>query len=128
MAFTEIFSLISALSLFAIAISLVPALLRFGRALKQMEIFFGSLNRQVEPLCHSLTEAANELQSLASSLNDKAEKAEQIIHTAQLSAETLLTASRMCQEAVRPFVSGLGGFAAGVRAFSHFLGASRKKV
>jgi len=134
-AFMETFAIIGALSLFAIAISLfaivialVPTLLRFGRALKQAEILFESLNRQVEPLCHSVTDAANELRSLSAALGDKVEKTEEVIRTAQLSAETLLTTSRMCKESLRPFISGLGGFTAGVRAFSHFLGASRKKT
>lgn len=126
MTFTETFSLISALSLLAIAITLIPVLLRFGRTLREMEIFFQSLNQQIDPLCRSLTDAGNELQTLSRSLNNAAGKTEAVIDTARLSADTLLTTSRMFKEALRPCISSLGGFSAGVRAFAHFLGTSRK--
>ncbi len=123
---SDFFSLLSAVSLFAIAIALVPTFMQFRRTLQKLEICIESINKHVDPLCRSLTEAANEIQLLSISLGDKVEKTDAVIYTAQKSAETLLTTTTMFKEAVRPFITTLGGFSAGVVAFSQFLNRSRK--
>ena len=120
------FSLLSAVSIFAIAITLVPTFLQFRRTLQKAEIFFDSLNKHVDPLCQSLTEAANEIQGLSLSMGDTLKKTDSVIYTAQKSADTLLTTSTMFKETVRPFITKIGGFSAGIIAFSHFLNRSRK--
>jgi len=123
---SEFFSLLSALSLFAIAIALVPTFLQFRRTLQKLEICIETLNKHVDPLCQSLTEAANEIQLLSISLSDKLEKTDTVIYTAQKSAETLLTTATMIKETARPFITQIGGFNAGIMAFSHFLNRSWK--
>lgn len=123
---SDFFSLLSAGSLFAIAITLVPALLQFRRTLQKIEVLIEALNKKVDPLCQSLTEAANEIQCLSISLNDKLERTDAVIYTAQRSADMLLTTTAMLKETVRPFITQIGGFSAGVMAFSHFLNRSWK--
>ena len=126
MTYLDFFSLLSALSLFAIAIALVPTFLQFRRTLQKLEVSIEVLNEQMEPLCKSITEAANEIQILAISLSDKLEKTDAVIYTAQKSAETLLTTTTLIKETVSPFITTLGGFSAGIMAFSHFLNRSWK--
>jgi uncharacterized protein YoxC len=121
---SDFFSLLSAVSLFAIAVALVPTFLQFRRTLQKIEIFIETLNGHVDPLCRSLTEAANEVQILSISLSDKVEKTDAVIYTAQRSAEALLTTTTLIKETVRPFVTTLGGVSAGIMAFSHFLNRS----
>ena len=123
---SDFFSLLSAVSLFAIAIALVPTFLQFRRTLQKLEVFIGALNTHVDPLCRSLTEAANEIQLLSLSLSDKVEKTDAVIYTAQRSAETLLSTTTLIKETVRPFVTTLGGVSAGIMAFSHFFNRSGK--
>lgn len=123
---SDFFSLLSAGSLFAIAITLVPTFLQFRRTLQKIEVLTESLSKNVDPLCQSLTEAANEIQYLSTSLNDKLEKTAAVIYTAQRSADMLLTTTAMLKETVRPFITQIGGFSAGVIAFSHFLNRSWK--
>jgi len=120
--------MLSAVSLFAIAITLVPIFLQFRRTLQKAEILIEALNTNVDPLCQSLTEAADEIQVLALSLSDKLEKTDSIIYTAQKSADTLLTTTTMLKDTVRPFITKIGGFSAGIMAFSHFLNRSRKNT
>ena len=126
MTYLNFFSLLSALSLFAIAIALVPTFLQFRRTLQKTEVLLETLNTHVDPMCQSLTEAANEIQLLSISLSDKLEKTDTVIYTAQKSAETLLTTATMIKETARPFITQIGGFSAGIMAFSNFLSRSRK--
>ena len=126
MTYLDFFSLLSAVSLFAIAITLAPTFLLFRRTLLKTEILIETLNTHVDPLCRSLTEAANEIQLLSISLSDKLEKTDTVIYTAQKSAETLLTTATMIKEKARPFITQIGGFSAGIMAFSNFLSRSRK--
>ncbi|MFH1021412.1 MAG: DUF948 domain-containing protein [Pseudomonadota bacterium] len=126
MTYLDFFSLLSAVSLFAIAITLVPTFLQFRRTLQKTEILIEALNTHVDPLCRSLTEAANEIQILSISLSDKLEKTDAVIYTAQKSADVLFTTTTMLKETVRPFITQIGGFSAGVMAFSHFLNRSWK--
>jgi len=121
---SEFFSLLSALSLFAIAITLVPTFLQFRRTLQKTEVLIETLNTHVDPLCRSLTEAANEIQLLSISLSDKLEKTDAVIYTAQKSADALLTTTTLFKESVRPVITTLGSVSAGVMAFSHFLNRS----
>ena len=123
---SDFFSLLSAVSLFAIAIALVPTFLQFRRTLQKIETCTETLNKHVDPLCQSLTEAANEIQLLAVSLNDKLDKTDAVIYTVQKSADTLLTTTTLLKETARPFITQIGGFSAGVMAFSHFLNRSWK--
>ena len=106
---SDFFSLLSAVSLFAIAVALVPTFLQLRRTLQKIEVFIEDLNGQVDPLCQSLTEAANEIQLLSISLSDKLEKTDAVIYTAQRSAETLLTTTTLIKDTVRPFITTLGG-------------------
>lgn len=126
MTFSEFFSLLSAVSLFAIAIALVPTFLQFRRTLQKLEVFIEALNTHVDPMCQSLTEAASEIQMLSISLSDKLDKTDTVIYTAQKSADTLLTTATMIKETARPFITQIGGFSAGIMAFSHFLNRSWK--
>ena len=123
---SDFFSLLSAVSLFAIAIALVPTFLQFRRTLRKLEIFVEALNQHVDPMCQSLTEAANEIQLLSISFSDKLEKTDAVIYTAQKSADTLLTTTTLIKETVRPFITQIGGFSAGIMAFSQFLNRSWK--
>ena len=123
---SDFFSLLSAVSLFAIAAALVPTFLQFRRTLRKTEVFIEALNKHMDPLCQSLTDAATEIQLLSISLSDKLEKTDAVIYTAQKSADTLLTTTAMLKETVRPFITQIGGFSAGVMAFSHFLNRSWK--
>ncbi|MGV1098692.1 DUF948 domain-containing protein [Thiovibrio sp. JS02] len=122
MTFTEILTLLGALSLFAIAIVLIPTILQLRRSLNQVEIFIQSLNRHIDPLCKSLTEATRELQTLTLSLNDKVERTDSILRTVQKSADSLLTTSHTLKEIVRPIITNMGGISAGIRTFTHILG------
>lgn len=123
---SDFFSLLSAVSLFAIAVALVPTFLQFRRTLQKLEVCIENLNKHVDPLCQSLTEAGNEIQLLCISLSDKLEKTDTVIYTAQKSAEILLSTATMVKETARPFITQIGGFSAGVMAFSHFLNRSWK--
>lgn len=124
MTYLNFFSLLSALSLFAIAIALVPTFLQFRRTLQKTEVLLETLSTHVDPLCKSLTEAANEIQLLSISLGDKLEKTDAVIYTAQKSADALLTTTTLFKESVRPVITTLGSVSAGVMAFSHFLNRS----
>lgn len=124
---TDILQLIAALSVFAVAIALVPALLQMRRTLKKTETFVDTLNKHADPLCKSLTDAANELQVLSLSLTDKVEKTDAVIETAKHSADTVLMASQMLRDTVRPFISTVGGLGAGFKTFSFLLGKSFSK-
>jgi hypothetical protein len=126
--FSDFFTLLSAVSIFAIAITLVPTFMQFRRTLQKAEVFCDALNKHVDPLCQSLTEAAIEIKQLSLSFGDKLEKTETIISTAQQSADILLTTSSMLKETARPFITQIGGISAGVMAFSHFLNRSWTKT
>lgn len=123
---SEFFSLLSAISLFAIAIALVPTFLQFRRTLQKLEVCIENLNRHIDPMCVSLTEAANEFQLLSLSLNEKMEKTDKVIDTARKSVEILFSTATLFKETVRPVITQVGGFSAGVLAFSHFLTRSKK--
>lgn len=124
----DFFSLLSAASLFAIALAFVPALLQLRRTLRQTELMAENLNRQLEPMCTSISEAAREVQITALTLGAKVDETESAINAVRKSAEILLATSGALKEAVRPVVTGIGGISAGVLAFSHFLNKSWKKT
>jgi uncharacterized protein YoxC len=124
---SDFFTLLSAVSIFVIAITLVPTFLQLRRTLQKAEVFCDALNKHVDPLCQSLTEAATEIKQLSLSFGDKLEKTEAVISTAQQSADILLTTSSMLKETARPFITQVGGISAGVLAFSRFLNRSWKK-
>jgi len=119
---TEILTLLGALSLFAIAMAVIPAILQLRRSLAEVELLIQSLNRHVDPLCKSLTEAGKELQILTLTLNDKVERTDTILRTVQKSADTLLATSNTLKQIARPLISNMGGVSAGVRTFTHILG------
>ncbi len=123
---SDIFPIIGYLSLFAVAISLVPTILQLRRALKKTEILVDSLNSNIDPLCKSLTEAATEFRILSASLNGKVEQTDVVLETAQKSADTLLLATTMVKDSVKPFITTVGGVGAGIKAFSYFLGKALK--
>ena len=127
MAPSDIFFIVGAFSLFAIAMALIPVLLQYKRTLRKTENLVECLNKHADPLCKSLTEAASELQILSLSLNDKLEQSDAILKNVKNSTETLLLMSSMAKDTVKPFITGFGGLAAGVRAFSYFLAKSGRK-
>lgn len=119
--------MVGTFSLFAIAVALLPVLLQFKRTLRKTENLLDDLNRHVDPLCKSLTEAASELQILSLSLNDKVEQSDAILKNLKHSTDTILLASSLAKDTLKPFITGFGGLAAGVKAFSYFLGKSGSK-
>ena len=123
---SEIFQIIIAMSAFAGAVAIIPALLQAKRTLKKAETFMDSLNNHVEPMCRAITDAANDLQSLSVSIEDKVEKTDAIITTARHSVDTLNTTSRMLKNTVTPLITHVGGISAGIAAFSHLFNRSKK--
>lgn len=121
MATTDIFFLVGAFSLFAIATALVPALIQLRRTLRKTENFVDALNHHVDPLCKSLTDAATELQMFSLAWGENAEQADTILKSVKQSTDTLVMASSLAKDALKPFITGFGGIAAGVKAFSYFL-------
>ncbi|HCC54635.1 MAG TPA: hypothetical protein DEQ20_06900 [Desulfobulbaceae bacterium] len=126
MTYSDFFSMLSAVSLFAIAVAIVPTFLQFRRTWQKIEVFIDALNTHVDPLCKSLTKASHEIQLLSISLSDKLEKTDKVIYTAQKSADILLTTATILKETVSPFISKIGGFSTGIMTFAHFLNRSLK--
>lgn len=123
----DFFSMLSAASLFAITLALIPALLQLRRTLQQIETLTESLNHKSEPFCDAIIEAAREIQITALTLGAKVEETDDAINAVRKSAEILLITSTALKDAVRPIVTGIGGVSAGVLAFSHFLNKTWKK-
>ena len=124
---SEIFQIIIGLSAFACAVAIIPALLQARRTLKKAEVFMDSLNSHVDPLCKSITNAADELQKMSVSIKDKAEKTDAIIDIAMHSVNTLHSTSNMLKGTVTPFITHVGGISAGLATFAHFFNRSRNK-
>ena len=116
----DAFTILGSVSLIVIATTLALVLSQIRRTFRKAELLLDTLNRDVGPLCKSMTDAATELEALSIVLYDKVDRSDRIFETVQQSADTLLLASNMVRETVLPVVTNVGGFAAGVRAFSHF--------
>lgn len=128
MTYSDFFSLLSAVSLFSIAVALVPTLLQFRRTWQKIEVFIDSLNTHVDPLCRALTETSHEIQTLSLSINNKLKNIDAAIYTAQKSADILLSTTTILKETVSPFITQIGGFSAGIMTFAHFLNRSWKTI
>jgi len=123
---SEVFQMIIALSVFAGAVALIPVLLQAKRTFKKAERLLDSLTVHAEPMCKSITEAADDLRELSVSLNDKVEKTDAIINMARHSVDTLHNTSNMLKSTVTPIITNVGGISAGIATFAHFLNKSRK--
>lgn len=121
MTFSDFLAILSTTSLVAIAVALVPTLIRLQRTLHKTEALLTSLNSQSEPLCRSLTCTSDEIRSLATNLNSKMDTLDGAARTAQHAADILLTTSQLLRETTRPVITSLGGALAGISAFSHVL-------
>lgn len=127
MASADIFFLVGAFSLFAIAVALVPVLIQLKRTLRKTESLVDSLNNHVDPLCKSLDETSSEMQIFFLGMNDKIEQTDVILHNIKKSTDTLVMASTLAKDALKPFITGFGGISAGVKAFSYFLAKTGNK-
>lgn len=127
MTIADFFSILSAVSLFVIALALVPVLFQLRRTLQEIETLTESLNRKSESFCDAVIEAAKEVQITALTLGAKVDETDAAIGAVRRSAEILLVTSTALKDAVRPIVTGIGGVSAGVLAFSHFLNKTWKK-
>lgn len=126
MTISDFFLLIASISLAVVAFITVPALLQIRRTFKKTETLIDTLNKEIGPLARSLKETASELQILSITLNSKVEKTDRIIKTVQHSADTLLLSSRMVKDIAVPVLAQIGGFRAGVKAFTNFFTKSSK--
>ena len=126
MTINEFFILVASISVAVVAFSAVPALLQCKRAFKRMETFFDEFNSDFKPLAKSISDAASEIELLATTLNEKTEKSDKIINTIKHSADTLKMATDLIKDAVIPVVASAGGIRAGIKAFTYFLTKSYK--
>ncbi|MFZ5776087.1 MAG: hypothetical protein ACOY3Z_11450 [Thermodesulfobacteriota bacterium] len=127
MTLPDFLAMLGSLSLFAIAVVLVPTLIRLQHTLRRAEELLASLHAQSAPLCDSLTNAANEVRTLAVNMGQRLDTVENAAQTAKHAADIFLTTSRLLRETTRPVITSLGGVLAGISAFSHMLGGGKKK-
>lgn len=126
MTISDFFLLIASISVAVVAFMAVPALLQIRRTYKGAQTFIDTLNKEIGPLSRSLKETAAELEILSTTLNAKLEKTDRIIKTVQHSADILLLSSKMVKDIAIPVMTQIGGFRAGVKAFTHFFTKSSK--
>ncbi len=122
----DFFLVIVIISLAVLVGVLAPAILQISRSARKAEAFFDTINQEIGPLLKSLSQTSIELQKLTSSLNDKVNKTDQIIETVKQSSDTLLITTHILKNTVTPLATQVGGFYAGVKAFTHFFTKSGK--
>lgn len=122
---TDLFIILAGLSLVAIAVALIPAILQIRRTYAKAEVVLDNVAKEVTPLCRQLTSAASEVELLSASLAGKVDQTDKAFEALRQSADTLLLASNLVKEAVRPVVTNIGGLSAGIKTFTSFLFRSR---
>ncbi len=122
---SDLFIILAGLSLVAIAVTLIPTILQIRRTYAKAEGLIDNVGKELPPLCQRITSAAGQVEGLAASLSNKIDQTDKAFQALRQSADTLLLTSKLVKEAVRPIVTNIGGFSAGIRAFTHFLFRSR---
>lgn len=122
---TDFFIILAGLSLVAVAVALIPAILQIRRTYAKAELLIDSANKEIGPLCRQVSSAAGEIEILSASLAGKVEQTDKAFQALRQSADTLLLTSNMVKEAVRPVVTNIGGLSAGIKTFTSFLFRSR---
>lgn len=122
---SDLFIILAGLSLVAIAVTLIPTILQIRRTYAKAEGLIDNVGKELPPLCQRITSAAGQVERLAASLSNKIDQTDKAFQALRQSADTLLLTSKLVKEAVRPIVTNIGGFSAGIRAFTHFLFRSR---
>ncbi|MEW6500962.1 MAG: DUF948 domain-containing protein [Thermodesulfobacteriota bacterium] len=122
---TDFFIILAGLSLVAVAVALIPAILQIRRTYAKAELLIDSANKEIGPLCRQVSSAAGEIEILSASLAGKVEQTDKAFQALRQSADTLLLTSTMVKEAVRPVVTNIGGLSAGIKTFTSFLFRSR---
>jgi uncharacterized protein YoxC len=122
----NIFLIVAALSLAGIAVALVPMLLQLKRTAEKAELLMDTLNRDISPLLHSLSETVAELRTLTIAMEQKMDKVDGVLDTVQDTGDILRTTAIMLKKSVIPVISHVGGLGAGISTFIHYLTRSGK--
>lgn len=116
----DIFITIAAVSLAGIAIFLIPLLVQLRQTLKQTNSLIVSLQKEIEPLASSLTDAADEIKNLSVAVNDKLDQTDALMDSLEKSGEIILHTSKMFRESTAPIITEVGAVSAGLKAFMYF--------
>lgn len=122
----EFFLLVVAICAVIVVIVAVPAILQVKRTVQDARALIETLNTTIPPLAGSLKKTADEIHELTANVNSKMGKTDEILKTAQDSADTLLKSSKMVQNIAMPVLTQISGVRAGVRAFTGFFIGTNK--
>jgi len=116
----DIFIIITAVSLTAIAVFLIPVLMQLRQTLKQADLLFDKMQNEIEPLSIALTDAAIGIKELSASVNNKLDHADIFIDSLEKSGDIILHTSKALRESTAPIISEVGAISAGIKAFMYF--------
>ncbi|MDH5298304.1 MAG: DUF948 domain-containing protein [Desulfobulbaceae bacterium] len=122
----DLFVIIAAFSLAAMAVVLIPVLLQFRQTMHRADLFIAALNKDLPPLVTTLTDTANEVRDLSASLNDKLDQTDHLLRTLERSGNILFTTSKLLKETTVPIIAEVGALNAGVKAFMYFFSRPNK--
>ena len=122
----DIFLIVAAVAVLAVAVVLVPTLLQLKRTLQRADETMRSLEEHFVPMSKKIADGAAELEILAATCSAKLEETEMVIRTMRQAGETLLLTSQALKDSVRPVISNIGGISAGLQVFSRVLLSGRK--
>lgn len=120
MATSDIFFIIASVGIVILVATLVPVLYQLKRTAEKAEIALEKINNELEPFLHKTTEVSEELHTLSVSLNEKIERTDHIIDTAQQAGDALLSTASLVKDTVTPVIVQIGAFSAGIAAFTNF--------
>jgi uncharacterized protein YoxC len=117
---SDIFFIIASVGIVILVATLVPVLYQLKRTAEKAEIALEKINNELEPFLHKTTEVSEELHTLSVSLNEKIERTDHIIDTAQQAGDALLSTASLVKDTVTPVIVQIGAFSAGIAAFTNF--------
>jgi len=117
---TDLFIIIAAVSLAAIAIFLIPLLIQFRQTLLRADLLIDSMSKELPATVTALNEAASEVKDLSANLGHKLEQTETFINTLERSGDVILSTSKLLRDTAAPVITEVGALSAGMKAFMYF--------
>ncbi len=111
----------------ALTVALTPLFIQLRRTLKKAEGLLSRLEEELPAAIKKLGNSADELASLAESLNHRLTGLDQAISRARVAGDHLADTGAMIKRALAPWVIQAGSIGTGIRAFLDVIGRGRRK-
>jgi uncharacterized protein YoxC len=119
--------IIAAVCLAAIVAAFVPLLWQIKKSIHHTEKSITNLFNELNPLVHSLAEITTELENITSSVNEKIDKADEILDTIKDASEIFLTTGNILKKSLVPASNQINAVRSGILAFINFIALKNRR-